>query len=350
MKLPDTSILVVGPIPPPAGGARLVTADFLEYLTANAIPFHHLDLPVANSRFTRIINQVSVFLKLMFAIPKSDVVILFATTPVAVFLAPVTWLACRFWRRPCLLRKFGGRFDLGYGRLWSPLKWLVRNSTLRFDLLLFETKALADHFDGISKGRVEWHSNSRRTSSSLSIKNGPPTKRFVFLGHVRPCKGIRTILAAAALVEDFQIDVYGPLRFGMREDEFESRANVNLCGVVDSNDVVATLANYDALLIPTYCETEGYPGVVFEAYIAGIPVIATDWNALPEIVEDGVSGLIVPVKDESAVAEAMKKIAEDGTLLNRLREGVVAKRETFSSEEWHGRLVEYAENLATRVS
>ena len=60
-------------------------------------------------------------------------------------------------------------------------------------------------------------------------------------------------------------------------------------------------------MLPTKWITEGYPGVIIEAYNVGIPVVATPMGAIPEIVQDGVTGFLTPVGDAHMLAQTIKK-------------------------------------------
>jgi glycosyltransferase involved in cell wall biosynthesis len=58
-------------------------------------------------------------------------------------------------------------------------------------------------------------------------------------------------------------------------------------------EVVPTLRNYDALIFPSYYQGEGHPGVLVEAMMAGLPIITTQFRSIPELVQDGVNGLLM---------------------------------------------------------
>ena len=66
------------------------------------------------------------------------------------------------------------------------------------------------------------------------------------------------------------------------------------------------MAQYDVLLLPTKFYTEGFPGSVLDSYIAGIPVIVTEWKYSHEFVKDGQTGFIVPF--ENGLDEMVGKI------------------------------------------
>ena len=89
------------------------------------------------------------------------------------------------------------------------------------------------------------------------------------------------------------IDVYGPFKDGDCSEKIFENSRVDYCGVLPPEKVLPTLSQYDVLLLPSFHPGEGYPGIVIEAFSLGLPVIATNWQAIPEIVQDGENGLLV---------------------------------------------------------
>jgi glycosyltransferase involved in cell wall biosynthesis len=71
---------------------------------------------------------------------------------------------------------------------------------------------------------------------------------------------------------------------------------------------------------------EGTPNALLEAMSCGLPVIVSDGAPGPlELVEDGVTGLVVPVNDAAALAAALRRLASDGELRSRLGEAARAR-------------------------
>ena len=94
------------------------------------------------------------------------------------------------------------------------------------------------------------------------------------------------------------LDVWGPVADEYKE-EFdtllkENAEFVKYMGCADFSKSVETLKKYYALLFPTYWSGEGFPGTIIDAFSAGIPLIATDWNANSEIITHMETGIIYP--------------------------------------------------------
>jgi glycosyltransferase involved in cell wall biosynthesis len=78
---------------------------------------------------------------------------------------------------------------------------------------------------------------------------------------------------------------------------------------------------------------EGLPLTILEAMATGLPVVATDVAGAGEVIEDGVSGLLVPPGDEQALADALARLAADDALRARMGSTAVAVvQERFSFE------------------
>lgn len=158
--------------------------------------------------------------------------------------------------------------------------------------------------------------------------------RFVFMSRIHPEKGIKEILEASNKLDaegfegQYIIDFYGA-----KDKEFASefdnmvnqKKNLAYKGYLDlTNDTgYELLASYEMMLFPTYWRGEGFPGVVLDANIAGLPIIASDWNLNTEVIEDGKTGVIIPVKDANALSEAMRNVITGETDLFAMRNGSV---------------------------
>jgi colanic acid/amylovoran biosynthesis glycosyltransferase len=108
---------------------------------------------------------------------------------------------------------------------------------------------------------------------------------------------------------------------------------VTLVGRMTSDAVAAELARSDVLAAPSVPTSggkrEGIPVVLMEAMAAGLPVVASRLSGIPELVTDGVSGLLVPPGDDDALADALERLAGDAALRARLG---AAGRETVVRE------------------
>jgi glycosyltransferase involved in cell wall biosynthesis len=116
----------------------------------------------------------------------------------------------------------------------------------------------------------------------------------------------------------------------------------------ERRDVRDVLANSDLFVLSS--SSEGLPLSVLEAMAAGLPVIASRVGGIPELVVDGVTGILVPPGDESALGAALRRLVDDSALRRRLGDaGHARAAERFDLEAfWGAHLALYSRELAKR--
>jgi glycosyltransferase involved in cell wall biosynthesis len=95
---------------------------------------------------------------------------------------------------------------------------------------------------------------------------------------------------------------------------WRKEGNVTILGHVQ--DMPALMATADVVVLPSY--REGLPRSLIEAAAAGLPIITTDAPGCRAVVEDGVNGILVPVRDSAALAAAIRKLVLDRALAARM--------------------------------
>lgn len=147
------------------------------------------------------------------------------------------------------------------------------------------------------------------------------SNRFVFISQIRLEKGVDLIfesvrgLMKTRYYTMFTIDIFGTIdpeyevSFLKQLKEFE---NINYRGFLDlmNPQNYDVLSRYDVMLFPTFCPSEGFPGIMIDAFIAGLPVIASDWNLNKELISIGKTGWLIPPRDANALAQVMINILD----------------------------------------
>lgn len=169
--------------------------------------------------------------------------------------------------------------------------------------------------------------------------------KLVFMARIIKMKGLDLIfklgdyLIENGLQNKISVDFYGPQQ---NEDNDIEYFNYNLTkypfmnyyGALEPSNIYSTLEKYDAMLLPTHFYTEGLPGSILDAYIAGIPVIVTKWKHATEFVDDGKSGIIIPFEDDGkALFDAIMKFFNNTQMLDRMKALANEKWHEFSSEK-----------------
>jgi glycosyltransferase involved in cell wall biosynthesis len=134
-----------------------------------------------------------------------------------------------------------------------------------------------------------------------------PGDYFLFLGRLSREKGLGTLLAVwSRSRERLVVAGDGPERALLRD----SPSSVEYRGALPADEIPSLLSRARALLLPSL-SYEGAPRVVLEAYASGVPVLAGRLGGLPELIEDGSSGVLVRPGDVAAWAAAVERLTED---------------------------------------
>jgi glycosyltransferase involved in cell wall biosynthesis len=225
------------------------------------------------------------------------------------------------------------------------------------DAFLVHARSEAEKLEGLAKGRpVRVHPHPSYEIFSRSAPSREEARRaldldgrvILFFGYVRPYKGLEDLLQALILARPDAWDrlvvvgeFYEPperYRPWLTDPKLRDRVRV-VNRYVPNEEVARYFAAADVAALP-YREATG-SGIAQIAFGAGLPVIATRTGGLEEVVEEGVSGLLVPTRDPAALARALERFFDEG-MGERLRAGVLAGRRRFGWEA----LVDAIESLA----
>lgn len=111
---------------------------------------------------------------------------------------------------------------------------------------------------------------------------------------------------------------------------------------LEPSEVARALDESSLLVLPSF--SEGLPRVAIEAFLRGRPVVGARAGGIPDIVADGVNGLLVDPHDPRALARALERALGDRTLLERLAAGAAA-----DAERWVQTPEAFAERMRSLV-
>lgn len=336
-------LLVLGPMPPPIGGVTVSMQYLVDALRSRDDVGVKL-INVSEYKATglrRITRLIALVRRVVKDGREADVLCLHIGVNALPWFGPVAVGLAWMMNKPLLIRLFGGV-------LIQELPWLRSRlahwAAGRCDLFLVQTKMALAACKNERAVRAEWFPTVRPKSSAPIQPQRPSSHpvRFIFLGQMKGQKGLGEIKEALKLLPHGTalVDCYGPMQFDLNEAFFDEQLGFHYKGVLAPEQVLTTVAQYSALLLPTYYVGEGYPGVILEAYNAGVPVVASEWRAVPELVNEN-CGTVVAPKDPAALAQAMKLFVDDPNYADRFQEGVAQMRQQFDFDAWIEKYVQY---------
>jgi glycosyltransferase involved in cell wall biosynthesis len=241
---------------------------------------------------------------------------------------------------------------------WLP-QLLERNNLLtiklkKFDGIYVETHFMIKALQKLGLQNIRYLPNFKRLDilkeDQLVYCTSEPYKLCTFSRVIKE-KGIEDAINSVKSINDnlgrivYTLDIYGQIDENYI-DRFEklirvSPSYISYKGTVNYNESVQVLRNYFALLFPTYYKTEGIPGTIIDAYAAGLPVIASQWDSANEIIEHGLTGFIYDFELRTELKELLISIAKTPNKINDMKKNCLKKAEEFLPETIINKLIVY---------
>jgi glycosyltransferase involved in cell wall biosynthesis len=285
-----------------------------------------------------------------------DAYVLSASTKVRLAIAPVLATKLRSPGVHGALFPAGGEFADELRALPGPIQSFYRRTISTFDGIYPQTDELTRDLRGLVDDSVQVRTvpNLRPLPESTPTESERATGslKLAYVGRIKESKGLDDLLEAYERAgragADVVLDIYGHfLPDDPYEDRFLERCSqlpgVRFHGKLPNEAVIPTLQRADAFVFPTTYDGEGFPGALVEAFAAGCPVLATDWNFNGDIVTDGVDGRLFDPHDVETLANDIGELAANPELLESLQHNARETAKQYSVERVTATIVE---NLA----
>lgn len=338
-------ILVIGPTPPPLGGATLRLWQLLQGMENDAdVELRHIETHVPERRLAGVQLAWTAFRVLVQSIrwvPWAEVVTVHLNRRGRFIFGPLIWVLSGVFGKPMILRVFGGEIADQLDALPAWWRWVADRTICRSELILVQTAASQRALQERCSGEVRLLPNFVFGDPGDEVRTlrdpGAVRRcsRFVYMGRVCRLKGIEELLKAVAAGSfEFTVDLWGPLEDGYSASALENGGlgKVRWNGVCKPDRVLETLRQYDCLLLPSRHPGEGHPAVILEAYCAGLPVIATRWQGIPEVVDE-TTGILIEPGDWEALHRSMKHLYDNPNLWLRMAAAARARHGEYDYDK-----------------
>jgi glycosyltransferase involved in cell wall biosynthesis len=242
-------------------------------------------------------------------------------------------------------RRYGWRVEVRR----ALRNWALRRARLVVVPSQFLKRLASQHW-GIPAGRISVIYNAFQPEAAEQETPLIPLtagQRIITVCRLTPWKGVDGLLAALGGLPDVGLVVVGTgpesARLQRLAEELGVAGRVYFAGQVPREQVGGYLRAADLFVLnSTY---EGFPHVVLEAMAVGLPVVAADAGGSGELVQDGVSGRLVPPGDPLALRRAIAELLADRALAQRLAANARQHLARFD----HGRMVQQTEEALCSI-
>ncbi len=358
----NKTLLIVGPKPPPIGGSPLTVQAILEELRCypmirvkllNTSPAMDVRRDLTGFNFEKVRRFASILPAFIREAHDCDAIIVFANDLFSITIVPFLLLLARLYHTPFFIKPVGAGLDLFVANQNPLLRTYLLGVLRKADGILAQTTVLQKSLIGLGCVRTDYLPGCRPVLDTRIAKdkqcNGAQTEfRLIFLSHITRKKGPLVILEALQMLQQTfprQVicDFYGPIHDEVRDDFLRGltdTATAHYRGMAEPGTAAQIISEYDALVLPTFFDAEGHPGVLIEAMLAAVPVITTRIRAIHDLVIDGENGLLIPMHDARALAAAIQKLASDRELLKRMGEASCRKGMEFRADAVVGQMLQ----------
>lgn len=248
--------------------------------------------------------------------------------------------AAKLFKIPLVLNFHGAELLLIRKKKW--VKPLLKFAIGQAQAVFANSSFTAGKIKALRNVDVEWSPyGTTLESGSTSAGNGgtsaivphPVNGKFkiLFVGRHIERKGICYLIEAAKHLprDQFEIRIVGvgdlTNKLKSQAAEIEDAAEIIFTGKLSPEELANEYRTANVFTLPAIVDskgdTEGLGVVLIEAMELGLPVVASNVGGIPDVVVDGVSGILVPEKDPEALAGAYRRLAADPGLVKQLLEG-----------------------------
>ncbi|MBN8500207.1 MAG: glycosyltransferase family 4 protein [Sphingomonadales bacterium] len=339
---PWPAICVVGPLPPPSGGmanqceqlVRLLREEGLEVeLVRTNMPYRPAwvaGMPVLRAGF----RLLPYLLHLWRAAERARVMHVLANSGWAWhLLAAPAMLIARLQNIPVIINYRGGNADSFFSRAPRHVLRLLAKASLRVTPSEFLQRVFSRY--GLAAEVIPNIIDLSRFAPAPARSFGD-APQVVVTRNLEAIYGIPTAIRAfARIVPAFpraQLTVAGSgpelSRLQALVTEMGLKDSVRFPGRIENACIPALYAAADCLLNPS--TVDNMPISILEAFASGVPVVSTCAGGIPNMVEQGVSGLLVPVGDHEAMARELLHVLQDPSLAAGLRQAGLKQAERYA--------------------
>ncbi len=340
------SILLIGPLPPLLGGQSILNKSILESSINDSYILRSLNVGL---RDINIISRGLLTLRYcahlaFILIQHRDIALLHIHTQATLgfYEKSILVLLSQMFRRKTVLHIHGGRFRAFWRNAGKLNKHLIKWLLERNDAIIVLSSSWKKFYEEEISCQIPIKilPNAVTTPIRTDTVKSSSHKTILYAGHLKPEKGLLDLLETLKLLKPTHGNTI-ELQLMGKGDTIENETlireaftysdlpEVKMLGALEGSEKWKAFHQADVFVLPSH--SEDMPLSILEAMAVGKPVIATTVGLIPEVIEHGVNGFLVPPHNPPALAETLRLLLDKPDLCRAMSSANLEKIERFYS-------------------
>ena len=330
-------VLMVGPDRSVHGGISGVVNNYYEAGLDKKINLCYIGTMVEGSKIRKMIQAVMAYFRFLWKVPGYEIVHVNMASDTSYLRKSFFIKTAKVFHKKIVIHQHGGDFEGFYNRqLGDRGRKKVKKVLSMGDAFLVLAPPFKDFF-----GRIIDRNKITVLPDALQVSLPAPKEygqhRLLFLGRICKAKGIEELLESMPILKEKFSDIKLYLGGIFEDQELQKKVEelsdlVEWIGWVTGEEKEKYLRKCDIFVLPSYFE--GQSVSILEAMSYSCTIVASRIGGIPQMIEDGKTGILVEPKNAESLRKGLEKALADITLCERLGKAARKKvAEEFSMEK-----------------
>lgn len=326
-------ILVVGQTPPPFGG-QAVMIDYLLKGNYSSIKLIHVRMAFSKGmndmgklQVRKLFHLFQIVIKIYYYRIFKQVSVLYyppSGPNSAVYRDMAILFSTRFLFKKTIFHFHASGLSSHLEKMKGLTKWVFKKSFFYPDLCIHLSESCPKEGEkiGSKKNCIVANGVPDIAGEEIFIKKDNTVWNVLFIGLLEITKGELDILKAVQILKEKGYEVHLRVAGQFKREEFKNqffnltesyniKENVTYLGIIQGEEKRKAFKEANCFCFPSYFHSESFPLVLLEAMQFGLPIVATRWRGIPDMVEDHKNGFLIDIKSPEQIAEKMQILIEN---------------------------------------